>query len=395
MAVDDPRVVGLRALVDNGLESPGKPVVEGEDAGGTPVALGGVMEKTGKAVRPSPAWSEPTGRIRERASASRSLREGGAIVHGARALDALRGNAHAVAFACAFAAVIVPQAVGAVPGEVTGVAWCGGSKDCLVWTAVEGADAYDLHRGPAATLAALATADPDSCLEASYVATTTGGALPGAPTTGSMYWYLVTARNAEGSGTAGDGASGPRSLDSTGPCGRLVINEVDYDQPGTDAQEFVELLNPSGAPFDLSSLTLIFVNGSNGQEYRRIPLGGTLSPGGYLVVASNDVVVDPGAAVIRFPLAADSIQNGAPDGIALFDLAGQLLLDALSYEGSLTAATFTGVPGTWSLVEGQAALAADSAVAPGSLSRVPNGADTNDAASDWSFVTLPTPGRSN
>jgi hypothetical protein len=39
--------------------------------------------------------------------------------------------------------------------------------------------------------------------------------------------------------------------------GRLVINEVDYDQVGTDLNEFVEIFNGTGRPVELSNLALV------------------------------------------------------------------------------------------------------------------------------------------
>jgi hypothetical protein len=57
----------------------------------------------------------------------------------------------------------------------------------------------------------------------------------------------------------------------------------------------------------------------------------------------------------------------------------------------------SGFPATVSLVEGTAlpATVADSNTAPGSLCRNPNGTDTDNAATDWSFCTTPTPGTAN
>ena len=42
----------------------------------------------------------------------------------------------------------------------------------------------------------------------------------------------------------------------------LVINEIDYDQPGTDSAEFVEIYNAGGNAVSLDGLTLEFVNGN-------------------------------------------------------------------------------------------------------------------------------------
>jgi large repetitive protein len=157
---------------------------------------------------------------------------------------------------------------------------------------------------------------------------------------------------------------------------RLVINEVDYDQVGADSEGFVEIHNTGAEVADLSGIALVAVNGGDGTEYDRVALTGTLDPGGYLAVAIE-------------------LQNGAPDGIALFDTAANVLVDALSYEGAITAATIGGQ--TFSLVEGTALpdTVADSNTVAGSLIRNPDGRDTNDAASDWAFTTTLTRGAPN
>jgi hypothetical protein len=156
----------------------------------------------------------------------------------------------------------------------------------------------------------------------------------------------------------------------------LVINEVDYDQVGTDADGFVEIHNTGAEAADLSGIALVAVNGGDSAEYDRVALTGTIDPGGYLAIAIE-------------------LQNGAPDGIALVDTAANVLLDALSYEGAITAATIGGQ--TFSLVEGTALpdTVADSNTVAGSLIRNPDGKDTNDAASDWAFTTTLTRGAPN
>jgi hypothetical protein len=97
----------------------------------------------------------------------------------------------------------------------------------------------------------------------------------------------------------------------------------------------------------------------------------------------------------RCSVVAGDAQNGAPDGIALIDTDDGALLDALSYEGGITAAVISGR--TYSLVEGTMLPenVADSNATAGSLSRIPDGADTNDAASDWVFTTTLTRGAAN
>jgi len=182
------------------------------------------------------------------------------------------------------------------------------------------------------------------------------------------------------------------------PMGALVLNEVDYDNVNTDAHEFVEIYNGSGAPIDLSGLALVLVNGSTNAAYTTVDLGaaGTLDTQQYLVVKDVAVVAAPGALTLDFSAATNAIQNGSPDGIALVDTKSKAVLDALSYEGAITAATISGV-GTVSLVEGNALAAgvADSNVMQASLCRLPNGSDTNDANTDWMLSANPTPGAAN
>lgn len=156
---------------------------------------------------------------------------------------------------------------------------------------------------------------------------------------------------------------------------RLVLDEIDYDQVGADAGGFVEIYNAGDAAADLTGVALVLVDGGTGNEYQRRTLSGTLAAGAYLVVEVD-------------------AQNGAPDGVALLG-AGGSLLDALSYEGAIEAATIGSA--TYNLVEGTVlpAATADSNTVTGSLARIPNGADTNDAAADWAFTTTVTQGAAN
>ena len=189
------------------------------------------------------------------------------------------------------------------------------------------------------------------------------------------------------------------NLFPSGIATHLVINEVDYDQIGTDSNEFVEVYNPTSSSVSLSSLALVLVNGSNNAEYTRVGLssaGASLPAGGYLVIADNGVSLPGGVPVIRLG-PSNEIQDGAPDGVALIDTSSNTLVDALSYEGSITAAQISGFPTTVSLVEGTALPigTADSNSINVSLGREPNGIDSEDASSDWVVDSTPTPGAAN
>lgn len=179
---------------------------------------------------------------------------------------------------------------------------------------------------------------------------------------------------------------------------RLVINEVDYDQVGTDTAEFVEVLNKGTNTINLSHYALAFINGANNLEYLRVNLNGVLSGGQYLVVASTNLTgIAAGAHVLYFPAGENNVQNGAPDGLALINTGALTIYDAFCYEGPMPAANINDFSGTRSLVEGTALSAsiADSNTIDGSLARLPDGADHDNAAADWNFTTTPTPGGPN
>lgn len=103
----------------------------------------------------------------------------------------------------------------------------------------------------------------------------------------------------------------------------VFINEIHYDNSGSDAGEAVEVAGPSGT--DLSGWSIVLYNGSATQlnEYGTIALSGFIPDlgGGF------------GTVFVETP----GIQNGAPDGLVLFD--GTSVVQFLSYEGSFTAAS--------------------------------------------------------
>lgn len=160
---------------------------------------------------------------------------------------------------------------------------------------------------------------------------------------------------------------------------RLVINEVDYDQPGPDTAEFVELYNAGTVPIDLGRYSLRLVNGSGGAVYQTLALPAqTLAPEAYFVVCADTGAL-PGCDLGGL----GGLQNGAPDALALV-LDGTLVVDALSYEGD--------VPGA---VEGTGAGLEDDGSAPElGLSRLPDGADTDQNAADFS-LRCTSPGARN
>lgn len=105
----------------------------------------------------------------------------------------------------------------------------------------------------------------------------------------------------------------------------VFINEIHYDNAGTDAGETIEIAGPAGT--DLTGWSIVLYNGSGGAVYDTDVLSGIIpnQQGGY------------GTVVLIYP--SNGIQNGSPDGIALVN-ASNTVVQFLSYEG-----TFTGVGG--------------------------------------------------
>jgi hypothetical protein len=170
---------------------------------------------------------------------------------------------------------------------------------------------------------------------------------------------------------------------------RIVINEVDYDQPATDATEFVEVYNAGSVAGDLDGLALVLVNGANSEEYGRVDLAGVLDAGAFAVIGAPGLVGVPSSTLqFSFPLSEGNLQNG-PDAIALFDTGTLTVLDSIAYEGPVEWNT-GGPGGPFPLAEGGSSAPADTGV--GSLVRLPDGQDTDDGAADWVLSLTPSPG---
>ena len=165
-----------------------------------------------------------------------------------------------------------------------------------------------------------------------------------------------------------------------GACTSTVwINEIHYDNTGADAGEFVEVAGP--ANLDVFGWTVVGYNGNGGAPYNSIILADSLSPSG----GSGSIGV----------LAVDflGLQNGAPDGIALVDLSGNVC-DFISYGGPVITANDpqapSGVNGRTS-VDIEATEDEDSFYTQ-SLGRTDDGSSA--AGARWSLM-FSTPGAEN
>ncbi len=100
----------------------------------------------------------------------------------------------------------------------------------------------------------------------------------------------------------------------------VFINELHYDNSGTDANERVEILGDAGT--NLSGWKVVLYNGGDGRAYSTVNLSGTLPNqcGNHGTLAFN----------------VTGIQNGNPDGIALIN-ASNAVVQFLSYGGTFTA----------------------------------------------------------
>jgi len=179
----------------------------------------------------------------------------------------------------------------------------------------------------------------------------------------------------------------------------IVLNEADYDNVGTDTTEYLELFNPSGSVTSLAGLQVVLVNGATNAPYQTIDLAplGSLAAGKYLVIAPDTVTVPTGVLQLDPLWTQDQLQNGAPDGIALIDSVTKTVIDAISYEGAITAVAFPDFPAPVSLVEGMALdpAIADSNTATKTLCRKGNGVDSNNSNADWALCSSRTVGTAN
>ncbi|MEA3064850.1 MAG: uncharacterized protein QOJ27_1296 [Sphingomonadales bacterium] len=134
--------------------------------------------------------------------------------------------------------------------------------------------------------------------------------------------FAVTLSAPTGGAALGDaGAVGTIVNDDVAPPAvGVFINEIHYDNVGTDAGEAVEVAGLAGS--NLNGWSLVLYNGNGGASYGTIPLSG---------VIGNQ---DDGYGTLSFLV--PNLQNGSPDGIALVNNLGQVV-QFLSYEGVMTA----------------------------------------------------------
>jgi hypothetical protein len=166
-----------------------------------------------------------------------------------------------------------------------------------------------------------------------------------------------------------------------------VINEVVFNPPGTDVGCYTELHGTPGA--SLNGFILRAVNGNGGTTINEVKFTSAHSfdANGFFVVAQDNTVVLPAGAAFLISTFAD-LQNG-PDNLVLLDPAG-VTVDAVGYSDA--AGKFD--PPNFFVGEGTFALQPAGANAALSMSRIPDGHDTNNNGPDFPFG-VKTPGAPN
>jgi len=184
----------------------------------------------------------------------------------------------------------------------------------------------------------------------------------------------------------------------------LVINEIDYDQPGVDSAEYVELYNAGPNPVNLGDFRLMLYNGSSSgttgnKPYDSIVLPAqTLSAGAFFVICSSSGKV-PNCNLSLTP-ATNAIQNAAsatattpsPDAVYLQDIQQGNIIDVVSYEGDCIAPYLesAGIP-----AGNSDTIVADSIMSRFySTGRYPDGTDSNNNSVDFRHMCS-TPGAAN
>lgn len=102
----------------------------------------------------------------------------------------------------------------------------------------------------------------------------------------------------------------------------VFINEIHYDNSGSDTGEAFEIAGPAGT--NLTGWSVVLYNGSGGSSYATVNLNGTIAE------------QQNGYGTLHWELPTNGLQNGSPDGLALVDDTNTVV-QFLSYEGSFLA----------------------------------------------------------
>lgn len=155
------------------------------------------------------------------------------------------------------------------------------------------------------------------------------------------------------------------------------INELHYDNAGSDVGEFVEIVIENPGSYPLSDFTVHLYNGNDGTTYNNDAL-------------DNFTVGTTVGSYTIYTWYPSSIQNGVPDGLALLYQGTVISGQFLSYEGSFTA-TDGPVSGVTSVDMG----VSESGSTPVGESLQLSGSGTAYSNFTWQPPALETPGNLN
>jgi len=175
-------------------------------------------------------------------------------------------------------------------------------------------------------------------------------------------------RNEDGSWSeAAPETKGAENGGGSGPLTDARINELHYDNDGTDTGEFVEIRVNANA--DVSGLQVQLINGNGGASYNSADLS-TLT-----------MTTDGTYEYYVWDLPSNGIQNGAPDGVALLD--GFEVVEFLTYEGTIT-----------TTIAGSEVTSTDIGVAESNSTPIGQSLQRNDDGS-WNAPAVETKGEAN
>ena len=176
----------------------------------------------------------------------------------------------------------------------------------ISWDAVTAAASYEIYSGSTQVATTTATSYTFNNLTAN-----------------TTYNYTVVAVDTNDNSSEASVAVTFKTVANSVPVasGSVFINEIHYDNAGSDINEGVEIAGLAG--IDVTGWKIIPYNGANGASYTPV---GTFS--GVIPNQLNGY----GTVHVAIP----GLQNGAPDGLALVD-AENKVIQFLSYEGSFTA----------------------------------------------------------
>jgi VCBS repeat-containing protein len=196
--------------------------------------------------------------------------------------------------------------------------------------------------------------------------------------------FTVTLSAPTNGATLADGTGAGTITNDDAPAGPGVpfINEIHYDNVGSDVGEAVEIAGPAGTNLTGWSLALYSVSTSTGATQGAL----------YGTIQLSGVITDQDDGYGTLSFAVSGLQNGILDGLALVNPNGQVV-QFLSYEGSFTAQLGSGPAGGMTTTD--IGVSEDPPVAPGfSLQLVGSGASAADftwvAARDDNFGSVNT-----